>query len=551
VEHVYASRLADGAFAGPERVDTGLDTPGSQPAVAASDGGRLVIAFVNNGTVYASVRPAGANAFPAPQPLGAGSSPAADMSFNGAAYVVWSGGGDVRAARLDRTATAFAGIAAPLDLDPAQPAGDTAARAPAVAISADGTGIATWGEGSHVVARRLFGANLSTAPQDLTITDLSGHAGGTADSPRVSMEDDSSFAWVVFRQALDGVNRVVARRLVGSQFDPPQVVDGMGFPPDEGLDPPAFAMSGRGVGLAITARTTSNSVWSAPLQDDTFGMGAARVDNVGNTVDPRPIGTFAENNDGFVAWLQSTGPTDPVAIQGRLFDNKQGLLPSGFVSKADLGPVDQSTGFDAAGDRANDVAVVAIQGTGPDRRLVANLVDRAPTPSGAFVGHTSQKYRRPGVLSWSAAFDLWGPLTYTVVVDDQPIGQTKDTKYTPPTPIGDGQHRWRVIATDRRGQTLGTPSRLLQVDGTPPQLAVSSSGAHKAGKLIKFTFRAGDPDGSGLARIRVEWGDGTASLTGARASHRYRRGKFTLRVSATDKAGNAAVVTRRLTIKKR
>jgi hypothetical protein len=307
-------------------------------------------------------------------------------------------------------------------------------------------------------------------------------------------------------------------------------------------------MSGRGVGLAVTARATSNSIWAAPLEDDIFGKGATRADAVADTVAPKPVGTFAENNDGFVGWLQSTGPTDQASVQGRIFDNKQGLLPAAAVTKPDLGAVD---GFDAAGDRANDVAIVATQGSGPDRRLVANMIDRAPTPSGAFVMHTTQRFRRPGELSWAAAFDLWGPLTYTVVVDGQPVGDTKDVKLTPATPIPDGQHRWKVVATDRRGQTLQTPVRLLRVDGTPPQLTVSTSGTRKAGRLLKFRLRAGDPDGSGLARIRVEWGDGTAELTGARASHRYRRGKYTVRVSATDKAGNVTVVTKPLTVKKR
>src|SRR4051794_37430495 len=82
-EHVFVSRLVDGGFATPERLDAGLEPAGGQPAVAASDGGRLVVAFVNGGTVYASVRPAGGG-WGAPQPLGPGSDPAADMSLNGA-----------------------------------------------------------------------------------------------------------------------------------------------------------------------------------------------------------------------------------------------------------------------------------------------------------------------------------------------------------------------------------------------------------------------------------------------------------------------------------
>ena len=46
------------------------------------------------------------------------------------------------------------------------------------------------------------------------------------------------------------------------------------------------------------------------------------------------------------------------------------------------------------------------------------------------------------------------------------------------------------------------------------------------------------------------WGDGRAGLSGKTAAHRYRRGRYTLRVSATDKAGNFTVVRKRLVIRK-
>ena len=49
-----------------------------------------------------------------------------------------------------------------------------------------------------------------------------------ADSPEIDIEDDGSFAWVVFRQDLDGSSQVVARRLVGSQFEAPAVIGGPG-----------------------------------------------------------------------------------------------------------------------------------------------------------------------------------------------------------------------------------------------------------------------------------------------------------------------------------
>src|SRR5207249_380074 len=60
VNHIFAAPLTDGGWGSPERVDNGLGDPGSQPVVAASDGGRLAIAFLSGGNLYAVVRPAGA-----------------------------------------------------------------------------------------------------------------------------------------------------------------------------------------------------------------------------------------------------------------------------------------------------------------------------------------------------------------------------------------------------------------------------------------------------------------------------------------------------------
>ena len=157
-------------------------------------------------------------------------------------------------------------------------------------------------------------------------------------------------------------------------------------------------------------------------------------------------------------------------------------------------------------------------------------------------------------LSGGASFDLWGKPTYSIEIDGKVLGQTQDTKYIPEMRPPDGIHRWRVIATDIHGQTNATPTRLLRIDDTPPRLIVHISGTRKAGKALKFRFTAGDvphPGASGLARIRVDWGDGSRPvITGKKVTHAYRRGRFTLRVSATDRAGNFTIVTRRLVIKK-
>ncbi len=128
----------------------------------------------------------------------------------------------MHAARLqDSTWTV---VPQPLDVDPALPAGTGALR-PKVAVSAEGYAVATWGDDpgnglTRIWARRITGLNLSVAPQ---LVSLDGN--GPADSPDIDIEDDGSFAWVVFRQDLDGVSRTLGRRLIGSLFEPFEVID--------------------------------------------------------------------------------------------------------------------------------------------------------------------------------------------------------------------------------------------------------------------------------------------------------------------------------------
>jgi PKD domain-containing protein len=56
---------------------------------------------------------------------------------------------------------------------------------------------------------------------------------------------------------------------------------------------------------------------------------------------------------------------------------------------------------------------------------------------------------------------------------------------------------------------------------------------------------------SGFDHVRISFGDGSRAVTGLRAIHRYgHSGKVTVRITAVDKAGNVAVKTRQLTIRK-
>jgi hypothetical protein len=226
-----------------------------------------------------------------------------------------------------------------------------------------------------------------------------------------------------------------------------------------------------------------------------------------------------------------------------------------LVSDPALGPPDAARGLHGAANRAGDLSVAFVQGDGAGRRIVAASFDRAP---GTFAGHTSTRWRRASrpALSWGASFELWGPLTYRVELDGRAVATTATTKATLAQPVADGLHRWRVVAVDRRGQATATRTRTLRVDATKPRIA--RFGARRRGRSVTVTVRASDaaPAGaraSGIDFVRVDWGDRsrrvTVKSTGARLTHRYgRRGRASVRVSATDRAGNAVAVTRRITV---
>jgi hypothetical protein len=556
IDHIFVSRLVNGQWQAPERVDAGIDATSSTPAVAVSDGGRLAVVFISGGSVFAVVRQAGAPGYGAPQLLASGATdPSVDMSSNGASYATYTVNGDVLGARMDRTATGFTPLSGPLDADGGHVAGVGSGRS-RVAVSADGTGVAVWGENNHVYARRMFGTNPSSATLDLTLGDLEGHAGGAADAPAVDIEDVSSFAWVAFRQQFaDGSGtstRAIGVRLRGSKTDPPVAFDGLGWG-REGVEGPAVDLNGKGQGTA-TVGTVGGSALSSILKDDVLN---AALPVGGSGAPAQPIGAVAETTDRVVGWVS---PGDG-SVQGVFYDDKAstrvvpGPGPAARLTDPGLGAVSATTGFDVAGDRTGDFAFAFLQGPADGRRLVIASYDRLP---GAFAISTSSKNWRNVVknpLAWGTALDLWGPLTYSVLIDGKPVAQTQTTKATlAPAAVSEGLHTWRVTATDRRGQTVTTPVKPLKVDTVAPTASFS---VKRKKRVVTVTAKAADvipPSGNaaGIKFVRIDWGDGSGFEQARKASHTYgRTGAFTIRVSATDRAGNVVVAERAIHIGKK
>jgi hypothetical protein len=161
------------------------------------------------------------------------------------------------------------------------------------------------------------------------------------------------------------------------------------------------------------------------------------------------------------------------------------------------------------------------------------------------------------VLSWSAAREPWGPVTYVVTIDGRPLARTQGTSMQVPAQLTDGPHAWQVTAINLAGaQSAGAPATMW-VDTTPPRLLVSLGGRARVGARIRASVIASDlPDplepgarASGVAKVLVRWGDGSKQTRRTGGTHSYRRaGLYRLVATATDRAGNAVTIAHYLRI---
>jgi hypothetical protein len=542
----WVSRIFGGAWNAPERISFAGGAT-TEVKVAAGDGNRLVVAWIADGVVYGTVSPGG-DTLGGFAPAVALGGPGAkdldlDLGVNGAAYAIWQEGGNVAAARLEDTT--WARVAQPLDIDPAREAGTGALR-PRIAVSAEGYAVATWGEimaggWTHVWGRRITGMNLSMVPQDLSIPNQ-----GNADSPDIDIENDGSYAWIVFRQDINGASRTLGRRLRGSRYEPPEFIDA-GFASTD----PKVDINGVGQGYAVAqafggALTQVVGSW---LDHDHFQT-PARVDGADSFAPSKPEIAATDQADSATAW-RLTGPDGNSVARARYHDgaDANGALGAEVtVSRGDLGPV-ADPGVFVGADRTGDVAVAMVQGIPGARTLAVAIYDRPP---GAPFIDESEAYKRKTrpELRWRPGNDPWGAQTFRVLMDGVQIGQTTGSTLVPATPLTTGRHRWQVESVDRAGQVSRSRVRTLKIDATAPTLKVRVSGKRAAGSLLKISVTARDKGGSRLDHVTVDYGDKSRKSHTKTTRHRYKRGKFTLKVAAVDRAGNVTRKQMKLTIKK-
>jgi hypothetical protein len=558
--HVFEADLGRGVPGAPRRVDLGQETQSSAARIGVTNGGRVLVTWINDGKLWASLRPSRTAAFSPPVVAYApasGGVQASSLSVavnSGKAYAgVETSDGDARAAYMTADGS-WAAPDPPLDVDPAH-----TATSPAVAASADGTALYAWTETgadglTHVFARRMVGTRPSIASPEASVASLDGRAGGNADSPSVGIEYDSSHAWVAFRQEFaDGAgftSRALGRRLLASAFDdPPLPVDGLAFGVGASATQPRLAFTGRGRGTFAASVQGPAGVSGQLLKNDVLGK-LRRLGNGVSASESFPAPTASEDSTGTVSWQRDPGPGGVPSIVGRHLSDS-GLEREATLSVPALGPVDASTGLRTSGDAGGDAAITFAQGDSGARTVAVALYD---SPPGHPHAHDEKGWRRESRprFHWSAVTDTWSTrVTYRLEIDKKPVRTFTGTPvWVPPRPIPDGDHRWRIVTIDSRGQETASHDRFLRIDVHRPRVRVRARRA--GGSSASFKVIVLDGSGSGAGRITIDFGDGTSGRvppsTGV-VTHRYRGGgSYPVHVVVRDKANNEGIGSTRVRV---
>jgi hypothetical protein len=555
VPHVFVSTLLGGAFQAPRELDAGLGGPSSQPVIAGSNAGQLVVAFINGGELYAVPQPNVLVGWQSPQALyGGASNPALSMTNFSKAYLAFtaseSGGRNVRTLYLN--AGQWAPASAPLNGSAGDGAGVGTSR-PQVVASGDGTGSVVWGEGGHIYLRRVLGSSPSIATYQADPASFLGSTEVSADEPVIAAGGDSSYVSVAFREQVQSggtrQTRVLFNRLVAGRFTGAQAVDGLGGAGAISADQPATSTTEFGAGFVTAEQTTSRDLYALRLGSNSSPSGVTQINSLPELSAPDAVSSPAGTVSTMIAWQQDPGSAGVPEIRLRYAPDGVNLNPDQVLSSPTLGPTNADLGLAVGGDQAGDAAVAWVQGPGAETQIVTAQLYQAPgsfTPLSLF-GYST---RVNPVLQWSAASERWGSPTYQVKLDGALVAQTTATAVTVPTPVRQGRHAWQVTVVNRAGVATVARSATVLVDSLPPIVSVRVTGQRHPLSPLRAYVRAhdtrpglGSGQVSGVSTIQVRWGDGYSPFVRYVSGHAYRRrGTYRLTVIVKDRAGNQTVI---------
>jgi PKD domain len=579
VPHVFVSRLVEGHWLAPVRVDTEESFAASWPRIGAAEGGELVVVWATPfGTekgrpqdelLGATLGP-GASSFGRATLIdpdigtGTGASPDLAMSSTGQADVVYrvleSESGQPTTVPLlrpgdvveeVRVAHYEGGNWSPLGainhnvgLSMRPP---TQANAPQIAIGPSGNGLVVWQEPesegvARIWARRIFGASLDyVLPVSATSFDGKPIV-ADADAPSVAISR-LGLAEVAYRQLWSPGSPLPGPRIFlnvlsdgeassGSEFAGAKVLDETAVAGEASatVGPPSIDIDEKqGMRLLYDSDGTPRVV-----EGDDRGLSGAV--SLGPAVSGGEDSASVMNpaGGGVSAW-PSAGPQGPaVAVRE---DFPEGAAQTALVEGGGGGPVSElAVGRSGLGDGL----IGFLQGSIGNAAIVADQVSAPPQHFVVNVPHTWVKPSR-ALISWQAAPSAHGPLGYSVVVDGgapQPVpAGALDARIDAQT-LGSGAHHVQVLATDGDGaSTLSSPLTLL-VDGQPPTVKIT-----RASGGAGVEVRASDAySGLDAKAVSVTFGDGASARGRARLRHRYARaGIYRVSVHVRSNVGNEGV----------
>jgi hypothetical protein len=579
--HIFAALYTNGAWQAPQRVDVGQRFESSFPAIAAGEGGRLVVVWTNHyssttdGLFSAALEP-GSTGFQPPVPVdlnigeAIGAYPSVAMNLAGSALVVYrvitavSGPStpeippgyvkaEIRMARFD--GEFWSSFGQPINRNPAQPMlAPTAANSPKVAIDLTGQGLVAWQEPddtfvNRIYARRIFG----TVPGNILQVSPSTYAGHTLNGPADEFAlDVGGFGEgaVAFRQQPAPGSGFTRPRVfvneIPSSFDPhgsafagARIVDGGGA---EGLGGPIGPLSmavdgegdfdvGFGSGVAsLDARGTETTL-SAPVRMDDGASDAAGD----------PVLTRADNGALAAAWKVDEHGAGAIGVLERRAD---GTPNRQLVSAPGGGAVHQ---LQLGASHHGDALIGFLQGDGANTKIGAVVV-RAPP--GEFVLDTPSGWVHATKvpLQWETPLAGAGKLTYDVLVDDTEVAENLTTTETilSGSELANGVHTIQVEATDSLGQVVDSIPATIKIDRSPPKVSVRVRGSSVTVRVSDGA--KGQVSGVATSSVHVNFGSGGSHGSGhgrTVLTHRYSSGgSYTVTVTASDRAGNRVSVRR-------
>jgi PKD domain len=569
-DHVFVTRFDGSAWSAPSRVDVGQEFDSSWPRIGAANRGRLLVTWVQEfgvGTdrLFSATLDPGATAFQAPVPVdfnvGEATSSFPDLAMNagGQAYLAYAVvtdtspanppgyvGAVVRVARYNNRL--WSQLGGPVNRNPAAPLRQpTAESGPRIGIDANGNAVVAWQEPDdefvdRVWARRLFGAN----PGIPLLVSPSSWEGGPVRGPADAFAlDVSGFgqAAVALRQQPGQSGKLTAPRLFVNEmpdafaagaaaFKGARLVDGG---PVAGLGAPSVGVEPNGAFVAGFGSGPSTLLGSGDLE---VVKPVSRLDQGGSSVAGQPLVDLAETGASVAAWREQ-GAGGLVAVQERRSD---GVVDPATLSAPRGGTVGS---LRMGGSGLGDAIVAWTQGSGSATQIAAAVVDAPPDP---FFVQTPNGWRRQAKIAihWAAAINAIGGLTYSVSVDDEPVGKPTRRLFTRlrSAKIGDGRHRIQVFAIDGAGQETGSRNAILLVDRRAPKVRL----ARRGNRLAVVVSDGARRETSGVkgSSVRIGFGDGRSSR--ARRHVYERRGTYTVTVTARDRAGNTTTLERKVRV---